>query len=245
MAASDGAGVANQPVYNLKRKPHTRTGIAIAGLLMSAAPVLAQTGAQRQSVTNGGEVGRKVEILVMPSGSPKSLFQLVRHSSLIVDGTVSGVLPVLNTNQDPNTPPQLETHSIIGVNAVLSGTVPNNSAHILVAQIGGIMANWDISVAGDTLVSPGERYIFFLVSDERKELPNTSGMPRYAVAGVWSGKVKVTNGKVSFAASAGSQLTGAYNGLSVGSFLQTLDTTINHPYTDADTKLPINLAPTP
>jgi hypothetical protein len=107
------------------------------------------------------------------------------------------------------------------------------------------MGNWNFSVAGDTLLLPGERYIFFLVSDERKELPNTSGMPRYAVTGMWTGKVKVTNGNVSFAVSASSQLTGAYDGLSVGSFLQALDTAINHPYTGADRQVPINLAPTP
>lgn len=154
-------------------------------------------------------------------------------------------MPVLNTNHDPNAPPHLETHSVVAVNTVLSGTVPSSSAKILVAQIGGQMGNWNFSVAGDTLVSPGERYMFFLVSDERKELPNTSGMHRYAVTGIWTGKVKVTNGNVSFAASAGSQLTGAYNGMSVGSFLQTLDAAINHPYTDADGQVPINLAPTP
>jgi len=126
-------------------------------------------------------------------------------------------MPVLNTNKDPNAPPHLETHSIVAVNAVLSGTVPNSSANILVAEIGGQTGNWNFSVKGDALVSPGERYIFFLLSDEREELPNTSGMPRYAVTGVWAGKVKVTNGKVSFAASAGSQLTGAYNRVSAPS----------------------------
>lgn len=215
------------------------TQIVIAGLLVSAVSVLAQTSAQRPLFQNGGAV----VVHVTPTVSPTSLLQLIRASSLIVDGTVSSVLPAINTRQDPNAAPRLETHSMIAVNAILSGAVPNSSANILVAQIGGHMGSWDISVAGDALLLPGERYILFLVPDMRQELPNTSGIPRFAVTGVWAGKVKVSGGNASFAAAANSQLK-SYNGLAIDSFLQTLRTTISHPYTDADTRLPINLAPT-
>ncbi len=102
------------------------------------------------------------------------------------------------------------------------------------------MGAQNFSVMGDPLVRPGERYILFLIPDVRQELPSTSGMPRYAVTGVWSGKAKVTNGGVAFPASASPELR-AYNGHSIDAFLQTLEAAINHPYTN--TQLPIHPAP--
>lgn len=214
-----------------------RTQIAIAGILIGI-PLFAQTSAQRPSFQDGG-----TQVMhVTPTVSPTSLLQLIRASTLIVDGSVSGALPVINTNKDPNARPRLETHSIVAVNSVMSGTVPNSSAKILIAQIGGHLGNWDLSVEGDPLLSVGERYVFFLIPDTRKEVPNDSGMPRFAITGVWSGKVKLINGRASFSAIPGSQLS-SYNNLSADSFLQTLRTTISRPYTDADAQLPINLAP--
>jgi hypothetical protein len=230
----------SRPVYNSIGKQPTPIRIAVAGLFIGVVHVLAQTSAQRPLFPNSGTA----VIQVTPTVSPTSLLHLIRASSLIVDGTVNSLLPVIDTRHDPDAAPNLETHAVVAVNAVLSGAVPNSSANILIAQSGGQMGNWNFSVAGDPLVSPGERYILFLIPDVRPELPNTSGMPRFAVTGVWTGKAKVTNGKVSFAAAAGPKFK-PYNGLSLGSFLQTLKAAISRPYTDADTRLPVNLAPAP
>ncbi len=212
---------------------HTR--MIVACLFISAASAAAQTSAQRPLLGGAGAVVMDVA----PTASPTTLVQLVRASIVIVDGTVSSLLPAINTSQNADAL-RLETHSIIAVNAVLSGSVLNNSANILMAQIGGQTGSRSLSVAGDPMVLQGERYILFLVPDVRRELPNTSGMPRYAVTGVWSGKAKIVNGGVVFADSASAELR-AYNGQSVDSFLQTLKAAINHPFTGA--QLPINLAP--
>jgi len=118
--------------------------------------------------------------------------------------------------------------------------VPNSSANILLAQLGGTSGNWNITAKGDPVVASGERYILFLVSDERSGLPNTSGMPRYAVTGVWSGKGRVTARNVAFPAAAKAGLH-AYDNMSVDAFLQLVRDRISHPYTN--TQLPINLAP--
>jgi hypothetical protein len=126
------------------------------------------------------------------------------------------------------------------VNSVFAGSVPGNAGTILVAQAGGKWNNWDISVKGDPLFSPGDRYILFLVPDERPSLPNVSGMPRYAVVGVWSGRVNITSGKAVWAAAADQQLH-ASDGTPVDVFLQTLRQTIQHPYTNPN--LPINPPP--
>jgi hypothetical protein len=215
--------------------------ITIASLVVCVVSCFAQGSLEGPPVPDG----EKVVVLVDTKQRPASLLDLIRMSSLIVDGTVTSHLPVINTSPVISTgavAPGLQTHSVVAVNAVLSGAVPNSAANILLAEIGGQLGKWDISVEGDPLVAPGERYIFFLNSDEKKELPNFSGMPRYAPVGVWSGKIKVTNGKVAFAGPSNPQLH-TYDGTGVDAFLQTLKQTISRPYTDADTHLPIHPPP--
>lgn len=207
-----------------------RIGVALLG--MSAATAFAQTSAQRTIPgTGGAEV-----LLVDPVASPRTLLQLIRASSVIVDGTVSGLLTVINTREGPGAP-RLETHSIVAVNAVLYGRVPNGSANLLMAQIGGRLGDRSVSAEGDPLVLPGERYVLFLVPDARRELPNRTGMPRYAVTGVWSGKAKIVDGRVVFAAAASPELK-TYDGQRVNAFLGILKETIDHPWSDAG--LPIH-----
>ena len=62
------------------------------------------------------------------------------------------------------------------------------------------------NVDGDPLVSLGEEYVLFLTADNRRVVPNTSGSPRYAAVGVWSGKAKVVNNKIQFLPHASVQL---------------------------------------
>jgi hypothetical protein len=209
--------------------------VMILAALMGDSICLAQTNAHRPLNVNGGTV----VVRVSPTTSPSTLLQLIQRSPLIVDGTVISRMPTITTSSAGQTP-KLETHSIVAVSAVLRGTVPNSSANILLAQAGGTSGNWNITAKGDPLVAPGERYILFLVSDERSELPNTSGMPRYATTGVWSGKVSVAAGNVAFPAAAKPGLH-TYDNMSVDAFLQLLRDRISHPYTN--TQLPINLAP--
>lgn len=120
------------------------------------------------------------------------------------------------------------------------GAIPNSSANIVLAQVGGQAGDQSVSALGDPLVSPGERYILFLSPDIRKKLPNLSGMPRYVPVGIWSGKVRVSGGVVAFPTFASPTLR-AYNGQGIDAFLQAVRQTISHPYTNP--QLPIQFAP--
>ena len=55
-----------------------------------------------------------------------------------------------------------------------------------------------VAIQDNPLVKAGEEYILFLVNDNRASLPNTSGSPRYVTVGSWSGKAKITEGKIQF-----------------------------------------------
>jgi hypothetical protein len=119
------------------------------------------------------------------------------------------------------------------VNTVFKGEVPNNVTSILLSQVGGKTDRWAIEVEGDTLVSAGERYILFLIPDDRKTVANPLRMPRYAVLGVWSGKMKVSDRKMAVAAASGEKLR-AHNGEDVDAFIQVLRETIRKPYSDTN-----------
>ena len=204
---------------------------SIMSLALCSVSALAQTSLQQQPVRKPGAVVVQVE----PLAQPRSLLDLIRMSGLIVDGTVSSVLTPVNGSPNQRTP-TIETDSVIAVNAVFAGAVPRNSAYIVIEQVGGKVDQWDVTAAGDPLVAPGERYFLFLNPDNRKDLPNSSGMPRYAVTGVWSGKAKVANAVVTFLTAAHPQLH-TYDGIPVDAFIQIVKETISHPYTN--TQLPI------
>jgi hypothetical protein len=210
------------------------THIVALGLFSCITVSLAQNSALI-SPPEGGNLTAKLT----PAANPASLFELIRRSNIIVEGTIVSTLPVINTAKQQAIP-SLETHSMVAIDAVLAGVVPNHSANILLTQVGGHLDKWDITVPDDPLVIPGERYILFLVPDDRKALPNVSGIPRYAVIGIWSGKIKIVDDKVAFGGPSYPTLH-AYDGTDVNLFLQTLREAIRRPYTT--TPLPINLAP--
>lgn len=61
-------------------------------------------------------------------------------------------------------------------------------------------------ISGNPLLKDGEEYVFFLFADKRNVPPNTSGSPRYTTVGAWSGKAKITDGKIQFLPSASQEL---------------------------------------
>jgi hypothetical protein len=218
------------------RSLRTRQVLTAGLFLWWAGSTEAQTSGHRpRPVPPGG----KVVMEVTPRGVPTSLRQLVDMSDVIVDGFVASVLPSFNPNQNADKP-GAETHSIVAVSSVLSGAIPNRSTNIVVAQMGGKAGKWDVAIEGDTLPVQGERYILFLTNDDaRKEVPNTTALPRYVVVGVWSGKVRVVNDRISFPAHASSTLQ-QNNSTDVSRFIQTVKD-INKGF--GDKGLPIH--PTP
>jgi len=117
-------------------------------------------------------------------------------SQLIVVGTVGKVLPAFNTNPDDLS--DIETHSLVAVEELLYGTMHSGIRMILLTQMGGKAGPCALVVPDDPLVQNGEQYLFFLMVDDRAEIPNTSGSPRYVALGLWSGKAKVVNGEIQF-----------------------------------------------
>lgn len=188
------------------------TGLLIITIISTAQvtkqPVYGKGGTPRPYPPGG-----KVTVDAHLREAVVSLDQLIIMSQLIVDGTVTAVLPSISRNPNPDIP-AVETDSRVVITEVLlrldrapdgltllSETLPGTDT-ILLAQEGGKAGKWDVDVPADPLVKQGERYILFLHADDRKEPPNTSGLPRYYAVGAWSGKAKVGNGKVQFLPSA-------------------------------------------
>src|SRR5215475_4890221 len=153
------------------------TVIALVG---PSTPLLAQANGQ---YSPGFRKGGKWVGTGEPAQHPATLDHLIAMSTLIVDGPVLSRLPSVRTSKTPDRFPFImETHSIIRVTEVLKGAVRGSGPTILIAQGGGQLDDWDITMRGDPLLSNGERYIFFLRPDDRL-VPNTSGIPRYGVVG--------------------------------------------------------------
>jgi hypothetical protein len=144
-----------------------------------------------------------------------SLDYLVRTSSLIVEGSVGKVLP--SFGRDANNPASTETDSLISVSKVFSGAVPSGATTISLGQIGGTVGSCTQLVPNDPLAQEGDQYVLFLVPDMRKQVPNTSGAPRYTPVGIWSGRVPIVNGAIAFLKAASPSLH-KYDGLDISQF---------------------------
>lgn len=185
---------------------------------------------------------RKAIMRLSPIQEPETLDQLL-NAPLIIDGNVISALAPRNTTKFSSTSraPLIETHSVVAVTSVLKGTVPNSAATILISQVGGQAEGWELRVPDDPIMPQGERYVFFLVGDDdlRKDIvPNTSGMPRYAVFGIWAGKAKVVNGKIQFLPRASSRLH-SLDSTDAVTFLQMIRDKLNNPVIPKS-KLPIH-----
>jgi hypothetical protein len=121
---------------------------------------------------------------------------LIQLSEVILVGTVVNVLPA--TRLDTAHLDLIETASLISVNEVLLGTLAPGTKTISISQLGGRVEPCTLRVPEDPLFKLGEDYILFLLQNRRTNPPNTTGAPRCTPLGVWSGKAKVTDGKIQF-----------------------------------------------
>jgi hypothetical protein len=194
-----------------------RKQISITVLLASSTVGLAQTSGDWTKTLNslnscpGGGGTAIIDTIAVPS-----LDKLVRLSDLIVVGSVVNVLP--GFTRDSSHVTSIETDSLVSVTQTLWGTIPISAGPILLFQLSGTVGSCTITVPDDPLVKSGEQYVLFLVADNRKQVPNSSGVPRYSAIGVWSGKAKIVDGKIQFPARASAGLQ-KYDSTDEASFL--------------------------
>lgn len=152
----------------------------------------------------------EIDVSVVPG-----LEELLRMSDLVVVGTVLTSMPAFHL--DLNTAISVATDSLISVTERLWGTIPANGSTVLLNQMGGKAQPCSVVVQDDPLVQPNEQYVLFLRTDDRKEVPNPSGLSRYIVPGIWT-KAKVVNGRIQFQGRATRRLH-QYDGMDLDKFL--------------------------
>jgi hypothetical protein len=126
---------------------------------------------------------------------PDTLDQLILGSQLIVQGTITKVLP--SFNRDPNIAAAIETDSIVSVSQTLLGILVG-TADIALGQIGGKTEACEEIIPEDPPVKAGEQYILFLRKETRTSVPNPSSLQRYFAFGLWHGMAKIENGTIHF-----------------------------------------------
>lgn len=145
--------------------------------------------------------GGSVEISVGPLDEISSLEGLAVESDLIVQASVERSLP--SRFRDTSFPDSIETDSLVAIRDVLFGEDQSTNGRILISQMGGRIGDFEALVPQDTLLREGREYFLFLTRDPR-DLPNSTGAPRYVITGVWKGKVPIEkeSGKAVFSLSA-------------------------------------------
>jgi len=151
------------------------------------AAALASRAAGGRVTIGGGE----------PTDPVPSLDMLIHRSVLIVDGTAADVLPAVAADPNPDVP-SAETYSVVTVTEVLSAVAVTKPSSLYVVQMGGKAGKWEVYTPDVPLLQKGERCILFLDPDVRAEGSYDPGTPRYNAVGIWSGFVKIKNGKIGF-----------------------------------------------
>ena len=152
------------------------------------------------------EIPSLFTIQLEPRDPVGSVDDLIRLADLIIEGTVTNTLPAILI---PGTSrvPIIETHSVISVSRVFHGVLAPGTQTVELTQIGGQYGEWTMIANDAPLVRAGETYIFFLISDPRVMPGDNSKLAHFAVSGVWSGLVKITEAaKIEFATAAMSTL---------------------------------------
>ncbi len=132
--------------------------------------------------------GGSVEITVSPLDAISSLEDMAVKADLIVQGSVERVLP--SRFHDPSLPGTIETASLFAIQRVLSGEDRSTNGRILISQMGGRSDDFVATVPQDALLREGQEYFLFL-DRETRDLPNSTGAPRYIISGVWKGKIPI------------------------------------------------------
>jgi hypothetical protein len=139
-----------------------------------------------------------------PNSQSQSLGELSKASGLVIDGTVLTVSPrVINR--------RLETDVIVLVNRVVKG--PEKLTKVVLTQRGGILGGYKELSAEYSLMSPGERYVFFGIVDDRPGIPPIAEISRYLIEGEWVGLFRLNGGNVYLSPGAPAALRNRYNGI--------------------------------
>lgn len=166
---------------------------AVAVGLVVAAVCFAQQGLgrRRRDMPEPPE-GRGAAILIEESGfTPHSIRDLVEHSDLVIDCYVESVLP--SRRSDPKNPhSSLETDAVISVGKVLKGMGSTPVQRLIVSEGGGALGELRMVPDKAPMLQLRERYVLFLIRDNRPSLPVVAGYPRFVTSGVWHGKFAVT-----------------------------------------------------
>jgi hypothetical protein len=150
---------------------------------------------------------------------PTTIEDLINHSDLIVDGTVTAILPSRRPN--PKVVTMILTDSVVAVDEIFAGTAPAGTGAIAVSQFGGRIDDLEMVFRPDVPMIVGERYILFLGRDT-SSTPNTTNYPRYFVDGGWVGKAKIERGAIAFPPEAHGGGITRFNGTDLSSFIAML-----------------------
>ena len=195
-------------------------GYTLFSFLCLLALVLATTFGVAQE--NRRRVGERpdpnTQGTVYVSGSawphPTTFADLCRTADAIIDGTVTSSLPARRSI--PDVPYTLETDAVIAVNKVLKGS--QDLKTIMVAESGGVQGGVKVINQNNLLMVPRERYVLFLLKEDRTGLPMMPGVPRYAVIAATEGKFLVENDTVQIITRAPSAVQSQYRGNGIGAF---------------------------
>ena len=149
----------------------------------------------------------------------QSLGELVQDAAVIVEGLVDASLP--SRVRNANIAESLETDVILLVTSTLKGHLRSESGftRLVVAQGGGHANGFTSEPATEPRLLPGDRVILFLVPDNRTSLPAVAGgLPRYQIAGIWSGKFRIERNSIVVPRASGKALQ-AYNQKSLADLL--------------------------
>lgn len=145
---------------------------------------------------------------------PGNLDSLIYGADLVVRGTVQKVLP--SFNPDPDNATNIWTESVISIKDTLRGTL--RAANVAVEQQGGKTQFCEEVDSQDPLMKVGEQYVLFLVKEKRTAIPKPSGLPLYAAFGVWAGKPRIVDQKITFLPEAHKDLH-VYDGTNATEFI--------------------------
>jgi hypothetical protein len=170
----------------------TLSTFLVAGSLISACPqaVNNSLGAilDRPKFPLKGEIHSIAE----PIEWGQTLSDLTRKSELIAEGVVERSLA--SRQPSPGMPFHMETDAVFAISRHIKGLA--KFPRVLVAENGGTVGELKVTTQ-EPIMQQGDHMVLFLQPDHRTNPNASTTLPGYIVIGVWNGKFKIENGKIS------------------------------------------------
>ncbi|MDX2267720.1 MAG: hypothetical protein NW208_06410 [Bryobacter sp.] len=186
--------------------------VLVIGFLLLVCGSYGQTNRSSERDQQKKEVPEATALVIQDYlHNPTTLKELYQLAEVVVDGIVEAKLPSYWTKDQTG----ILTDNVVATSEFFKGD--SGLKQFLLVETGGTIGRLRHELHNAVPVQKGERYIFFLVADNRLDLPPVKRLVRYSTV-IGKGNLRVTGNVIMFPRETAKAMREAYEGIGLEEF---------------------------